>query len=147
YVIGDPLCGAGMYTAPSSLPFALSYARSMAPRCPLGVVKKPPSPAINSVLVTSTPIRPGRPVRGIFNPLSAGWLRTMSGVSPCAICQTCSPLLRSVAVMRPHGGFTSGSPWTDRPPPPSSPPATAGAGPPKDGGAAGLGGAAGFGAV
>ena len=37
---------------------------------------------------------------------------TLSGVSPCAICQTISPLLRSIAVMRPYGGLTSGSPCT-----------------------------------
>ena len=34
-----------MYTSPSSFPVALSYARSIAPRWPDGVVKKPPSPA------------------------------------------------------------------------------------------------------
>ena len=56
YVIGEPVCGAGMNTSPTSLPVALSYARSIAPRCPLGVVKNPPSPAITSVLVTSTPM-------------------------------------------------------------------------------------------
>src|SRR5439155_13577770 len=61
YVIGDPLCGAGMNTAPASLPVALSYARSMAPRCPEGVVKKPLSPAMTRVLVTSVPTEPGRP--------------------------------------------------------------------------------------
>ena len=45
-------------------------------------------------------MRPGRPVRGIVSPLSAGWFLMLSGVSPCAICQTMSPLFRSIAVMR-----------------------------------------------
>ena len=58
YVIGEPVCGAGMYTAPTSCPVALSYARSIAPRWPFGVVKNPPSPAMTSVFVTSTPMRP-----------------------------------------------------------------------------------------
>src|SRR5438094_2384008 len=46
----------------------------------------------------------------------------LSGVSPCAICQTISPLLRSIAVMRPYGGFTKGRPWMFRAGPPPSPP-------------------------
>src|SRR5262252_8385817 len=104
-----------MYTAPASLPVALSYARSIAPRRPSGSVKNPPSPAITSDFVTSVPIRPSRPVRGIVRPLSAGWLRTLSGVSPCAICQTSSPLFKSIAVMRPYGGLIIGSPCTNNP--------------------------------
>src|SRR5229473_8298301 len=44
YVIGDPVWGAGMNTAPASLPVALSYARSIAPRWPFGSITKPPSP-------------------------------------------------------------------------------------------------------
>ena len=40
------------------------------------------------------------PVRGIFMPFSAGWLRMKSGVSPWAPCQLWVPLARSVAVMR-----------------------------------------------
>src|ERR1700687_4951683 len=49
----------------------------------------------------------------------------LSGVSPCAICHTISPLFRSRAVMRPYGGLIRGSPWTVRPPPPSPPPPAA----------------------
>ena len=45
-------------------------------------------------------MRPWRPVRGIVSPLSAGLFLMLSGVSPCAICQTISPLFRSIAVMR-----------------------------------------------
>src|SRR5215831_10782465 len=36
----------------------------------------------------------------------------LSGVSPCAICHAITPLLRSIAVMRPYGGLTSGRPCT-----------------------------------
>ena len=84
----------------------------MAPSAPSGVVKTPPSPATTSVLVTSVPIRPTRPVRGICTPCSFGWFRTLSGVSPWAICQMMSPLFRSIAVIRPHGGLSSGRPST-----------------------------------
>ena len=63
---------------------------------------------------------PACPVRGIVSPLSAGLFLTLSGVSPCAICQRISPLSRSIAVMRPYGGLMSGSPWTVTPPPPPS---------------------------
>ena len=54
---------------------------------------------ITSVFVTSAPTAPDCPVRGIVSPFSAGWLRTMSGVSPCATCQTISPRSRLIAVM------------------------------------------------
>src|SRR5215467_7688632 len=116
-----------MYTAPTSLPSFLSYARSIAPRAPEGVVNTPPSPAMSSVLVTSGLIRPARPVRGIVSPLSDGLLRTLSAVSPCAMYQRISPLFRSIALMRAYGGFKSGRPRTVRPPPPSPPPAAAAA--------------------
>ena len=72
----------------------------------------PGSPAITRVFVISVPTRPMRPVRGTSTPCSAGWSRTLSGVSPCGICQRKSPVDRSMAVMRPHGGLTSGSPRT-----------------------------------
>ena len=55
---------------------------------------------------------PGRPVRGMVSPFSDGLLRTVSAVSPCAICQRMSPLFRSMALMRAYGGFMSGSPRT-----------------------------------
>ena len=55
-------------------------------------------------------MRPGRPVRGMVNPLSAGWFRTLSGVSPWANLPHDSPLFKSIAVMRPYGGLTSGKP-------------------------------------
>ena len=76
-------------------------------------------------------MRPWRPVRGMVRPFSAGWFLMLSGVSPCAICQTISPLFRSIAVMRPYGGLMSGSPWTvsaaaaAASPPPRPPPARA----------------------
>src|SRR6185436_156729 len=50
----------------------------------------------------------------------------LSGVSPCAICQTSSPLFRSIAVMRPYGGLMIGSPCTNSPLLLSPPPPTAG---------------------
>ena len=88
----------------------------------------PPSPEMSSVLVTSVPMPPelppappGRPVRGSVTPFSAGFSLIASGVSPCAICQAISPRVRSIALIRPHGGLTSGRPWTLSPPPPSSP--------------------------
>src|SRR5205807_1116505 len=37
---------------------------------------------------------------------------TTSGVSPCAICQTNSPLSRLIAVIVPYGGLTRGNPST-----------------------------------
>ena len=58
YVIGEPLCGAGINTAPTSLPVALSYARSIAPRGCSGVVVTCGSPMITSVLVTTAPTAP-----------------------------------------------------------------------------------------
>src|SRR5216684_4938160 len=133
YVIGDPDCGAGMKTAPTSLPVALSYARSIAPRAPDGVVAKPASPAITTVLVVSTPMIPERPVRGIFRPLSAGLFLMLSGVSPCGTCHTISPLSRLIAQLRPYGGLPSGKPCmlvAPPPPPPSPPPPAAAASPP-----------------
>src|SRR6185436_10198384 len=95
---------------PTSLPVALSYARSIAPRGRLGAVVASGSPAITSVLVTSAPTAPDCPVRGIVSPFSAGWLRTLSGVSPCATCQRISPRSRSIALSRPYGGLSSGKP-------------------------------------
>src|SRR2546428_2600632 len=83
------------------------------------------------VFVTSGLTSPGRPVRGMVSPLSAALFLTLSAVSPCAMYQRISPLLRSIALMRAYGGFRSANPRTDRPPPP---PSAAGA-------AAGAGGA------
>src|SRR5262249_28809847 len=107
---------------------------SIAPRWPVDVVANPPSPAIASVLVTSTPMRPCRPVRGIVSPLSAAWFLMLSGVSPCAICHRRVPLFMSSAVMRPYGGLMSGKPcrgrWPPPPPPPRPPPPPAGIGEP-----------------
>ena len=71
YVIGDPLCGAGMSTPPTSLPVALSYARSIAPRGRGAMVVTSGSPAITSVFVTSVPTVPACPVRGMVSALSA----------------------------------------------------------------------------
>ena len=70
----------------------------------------PGSPAITSVGVLSVPTRPMRPVRGRSTPCSNRWPRMLSGVSPCGTCQRISPALRSMAVMRPHGGLTIGIP-------------------------------------
>jgi len=73
----------------------------MAPRAPDGVVTKPASPQITSVLVTIGPSKPGRPVRGIFRPFRAGWFLILSGVSPWAICQSSVPFSRPMALMVP----------------------------------------------
>src|SRR5207247_9073737 len=64
---------------------------------------------MTSVLVTSGLTRPGRPVRGTFSPFSAGLFRTLSAVSPCAMCQRISHLFKSIALMRAYGGLRSGS--------------------------------------
>src|SRR5436309_13063453 len=51
----------------------------------------------------------------------AGFLTTR-GVSPCAICQTNSPLSRLIAVIVPYGVLTKGNPSTSNrlnPPPPA----------------------------
>src|SRR3569833_1948647 len=56
-------------------------------------------------------------------PLSAGLLRMLSGVSPCAPCQTISPLSRLMALMVAYGGFSNGRPWmvsVRKPPPPAA---------------------------
>src|SRR5688572_1485016 len=66
---------------------------------------------MTKVLVVSGPISdPARPVRGMFSPFRAGWSLTSSGVSPWATCHLMSPLARSIAVIRPHGGLIIGSP-------------------------------------
>ena len=44
----------------------------------------------------------GLPVRGTVIPFSAGWFLTQSGASPLGSIQTCSPVLRSIAVIRPQ---------------------------------------------
>src|SRR5690242_15049001 len=68
-----------------------------------------PSPANSNVFVTSSPDRSGLPVRGSVTPFKAGWFFTQSGVSPFGIIQTWSPVLRSIAVILPHGGLISGN--------------------------------------
>ena len=89
---------------------ALEHQLDLVGRNPGAFVANPPSPAISSVFVVSTPMRPVRPVRGMVRPFSAGLFLTLSGVSPWAICQASSPRFMSSAVMRPYGGFTSGRP-------------------------------------
>src|ERR1019366_5085988 len=113
--MGEPVCPIGMYTAPASFPVALSYARSNAPTLPDASVKVPLSPAITKVLVVTRPTRPPRPVRGIVTPFSAGLLRILSGVSPCAIDQAISPLSKLIATIEPYGGLKSGNPSTVKP--------------------------------
>src|SRR6185295_4458455 len=96
------------------------------------------------VLVTSAPTAPDWPVFGMVMPFSAGWLRTLSGVSPCGTCQRIVPLLTSTADSTPYGGLKIGSPSTRRPPPAAAAaggraPGVGGGG--GDAGAVGLGGA------
>src|SRR5205809_133541 len=54
----------------------------------------------------------------MVNALSAGWLRTPSGVSPCGVDHMRSPLSRLMATICPYGGFTIERPWTVAPNPP-----------------------------
>jgi potassium efflux system protein len=70
------------------------------------------SPMTTSVLVTikPTPDVPACPVFGMLTPLSAGWFRTLSGVSPCATCHISSPRSRLIAESIPYGGLTMGRP-------------------------------------
>src|SRR5436190_20019906 len=79
--------------------------------------------------------------------LSAGWLRTPSGVSPCGVDHMRSPLSRLMATICPYGGLTIERPWTVAPNPPPAggaaaprPPAAAGGGVGGGGGAAGWAG-------
>src|SRR5262245_61926654 len=67
-----------------------------------------------SVLVTinPTPDVPAWPVFGMFIPFNAGWLRMLSGVSPCGTCHTSSPRSRLIAERMPYGGLTIGRPCT-----------------------------------
>src|SRR5579871_4905018 len=103
YVMGEPLTGAGIHTAPTSLPVALSYARIIAPRgCVTEVIWL--SPRITSDLVISTPTLPFIPVLPMFMPFSAGELRMLSGVSPYGTCHFRSPLFTSTAEITPYGG-------------------------------------------
>src|SRR5258708_2566012 len=150
YVIGDPLWGAGIQTAPTCAPVFLSYARSIAPRGCSGVVVTLGSPTTTRVLVTTTPTLPCCPVLGMLTPFSAGWLRTASGVSPCGVDHIKSPLSRLIATIWRYGGLTMESPGTvapTPPPPPAGaaprPPAAAGGG---VGGGGGVAGRAGRGA-
>ena len=55
-------------------------------------------------------------------PLSAGTLRMASGAAPLGFIQTWSPVFISMAVMRPHGGLTSGAPRGRAGRPPVRPP-------------------------
>jgi hypothetical protein len=87
-----------MYTAPASEPFVLSDARSIAPRWPFGVVKKPASPAMTRVLVTSVPILPVRPCAESAHLSADGSERCQ--VSPVRDCHTIAPLFMSIAVIR-----------------------------------------------
>ena len=48
---------------------------------------------------------PAWPVFGMFMPFSAGWLRTLSGVSPCGTCHMSSPRSRLIADSTPYGGL------------------------------------------
>src|SRR5580704_18582615 len=91
YVIGEPLCGAGIHTAPTCCPVFLSYARSIAPRGCSEVVESRGSPMITSVLVTSRPTEPCWPVFGKLTPFRAGMFLIASGVSPCGTCHIIEP--------------------------------------------------------
>src|SRR4029453_8310458 len=85
--------------------------RNRLPPPPAGVTQRLfPSGANNSVLVTISSDRDGLPPLLKSIPLRAGWFRMYSGVSPLAAVQRWSPVLRSMAVIRPHGGLTSGKP-------------------------------------
>src|SRR5262245_46876418 len=121
YVIGAPVTPDGSSVSQKMAPVALLNARNLLPPAPgasdggiSGRSREPraditglPSPRKSSVFVTSGELRPGLPSGGRFNGLSNGWFL---GPSPVGFIQSCSPLLRSIAVMRPYGGFSSGSP-------------------------------------
>src|SRR6185503_20147412 len=120
YDIGAPVVPAGNSVSHTTAPDALSYARNLRPPAPGArasgmpagtrdgsAMIESPSPTNNSVLVTSGALRPGLPSGGRLSGLSSGWSR---GPSPLGTIHTCSPLLRSMAVMRPYGGFRSGNP-------------------------------------
>src|SRR5436190_1246589 len=111
--MGDPVCGAGRYTAPTSFPVALSNARIIAPRRPLGVGPRLRSAAMSRVLVTSVPtLLPGRPSGPRFSPFRAGWLAMAGGVAPNGVIHFTSPVSMLKAVIRLYGGFMIGRPCT-----------------------------------
>src|SRR5580658_2481488 len=83
---------------------------------------------MTSVDVVIVPMFPARPVRGMLTPLRAGLLRMLSGVSPCATCQTIWPLSISIAVMAPYGGLNKGRPCTVSAPLAAAAPSAAGGG-------------------
>src|SRR5438876_3566766 len=121
YVIGAPVVPAGSSVSQRIAPVALSYARNFLPpapgasdagisgrsRDPSDDMMESPSPTKSSVLVTSGALRPGLPSAGRFSGFSSGWFL---GPSPFGTIQTWSPLFRSMAVMRPYGGLSSGRP-------------------------------------
>src|SRR6266851_2469286 len=121
YVIGAPVVPAGSSVSHRIAPVALLYARNFLPPAPgardggiSGLSRDPsddmmglPSPTKSSVFVTSGALRPGLPSGGRFSGFSSGWFL---GPSPLGTIHTRSPLFRSMAVMRPYGGLSSGSP-------------------------------------
>ena len=66
---------------------------------------------MTSVFVTRVPtFQVSCPVREMFTPLSVELFRIKSGVSPCGICQTISPLSMLIADIVPYGGLIKGRP-------------------------------------
>ena len=100
--MGVPVGGPGSVTSPRLSP---SACRTPAARgAPIGHLQ----PTISSVLVSNGP--PGRrpPTGpGSATPASMTFCRSPS---PNGTIHRCSPVLRSMAVTREYGGFTSGSP-------------------------------------
>src|SRR3954464_14253643 len=84
------------------------------------------------VTIRPTPDTPGCPVFGMFMPRRAGWLRTLSGVSPAGTCHTRSPRSRLRAESTPYGGLEMGRTSTVSPALATASSAGVGAGAPSD---------------
>ncbi len=77
------------------------------PPAPGETAYTPPPSAVNSrVFVHGIGECSGRPVAPTSTPFSAGCRDTSSGALPFGALHTGSPVFRSIAVVRPHGGFT-----------------------------------------
>src|SRR5690242_987521 len=92
-------------------PVFLSSARRSGPPDSGATANRPePSPANRSVLVTRSATCWDFPVGATLTPFRAGWVLIHSGLSPFGPVHRRSPVFRSIAVIRPYGGFTIGTP-------------------------------------
>src|SRR5688500_15776114 len=113
----SPLSGVG--TFPTRRPVFLSIAK----RCGwLSLVRPVAKSSVGGAIIAAWPLRPGS---GTLSPLSSGWFVVLAGASPLGIVHRRSPVLRSIATIRPYGPFQIDKPSiVDVARPPRPPPAT-----------------------